>query len=75
MPGTTCFSLRRAVCDASGQTARVKYPPIPIVTTYEKSILFPGETIDIDVPSPGTVAAVSIAKAFVSGAIGNSLHF
>ena len=61
-----CLTLRRASCNLSGDSGkRVKLPPIPIVTTYEKTILFPGETIDIDNPSPGTVKALSIAKAFV----------
>ena len=60
-------SLQQTTCVLSGEsTQRVKYPPIPLITTFEKSILLPGESIDVDNPSPGTLTAISVAKAFVS---------
>ena len=64
---TSLKSLQQTTCVLSGEsTQRVKYPPIPLITTFEKSILLPGESIDVDNPSPGTLTAISVAKAFVS---------
>ncbi len=58
---------RHAVCNLSRAVpTKRKYPPIPLITTFEKNVLLPGETIHVDMPSPGTVTAISVAKAFVS---------
>lgn len=58
---------KRAVCNLSrAEPMKRKYPPIPLITTFEKNVLLPGETIHVDMPSPGTVTAISVAKAFVS---------
>jgi hypothetical protein len=58
---------RRAVCNLSRAVpVKRKYPPIPLITTFEKNVLLPGESLHVDMPSPGTVTAISVAKAFVS---------
>lgn len=49
-----CNIVRSAVCNLSGPFKR-KYPPIPLITTFEKNVILPGESIHIDMPSPGTV--------------------